>query len=144
MTSPAPLPPLGDVVRRYLAAQASFLALLPLDRLLFRGPADVTTTYAKIQVPNPAPISGDGVAWKPLVQVDAFCPETVTDADVQVWNIVAMAGLLLGRARNIIDGTLSWSGRHTDGPIADVDTSRGESTPLARALIRAELTVHAR
>lgn len=144
MTGPAPLPWLPAVVRRFLVAQAVCTDQLEPARWVFRGPADVTTAYARIQCPNPSPISGDGVAWKPLVQVDAFCPMTVQDAEDVVWRIAAAAGAVLGRARNIVDDALSWSGRHTDGPIPDVDTSRGESTPLARALIRAELTVHAR
>jgi hypothetical protein len=144
VTTPAPLPWLPGVVRAFLADQATFVALVPLDRLVFKAPTDVTTPYARIQVPSPGPMSGDGVAWRPLVQVDAFYPKSNPDADDTVWNIVAAAAVLLGRARNIITGSVAWSGRHLDGPIPGTDTSRGESAPMARALIRAELTLHAR
>lgn len=144
MTAPAPLPWLPGVVREFLADQSGFLALLPVERLVFRGPADVTTAYARIQVPSSGPMSGDGVAWRPLVQVDAYCPMSNPDADMTVWDIVSAAGTLLGRARNVLTAGLSWSGRLTDGPIPGVDTSRGDDAPMARALIRAELTLHAR
>lgn len=144
MTAPSPLPWLPGVVRQFLADQATFLALLPLERIVFKGPPDVTTAYGRIQAPSAGPMSGDGVAWRPLVQVDAYCPMSIPDADMIVWNIVAAAGTLLGRARNVITDGLSWSGRLTDGPIPGTDTSRGEDAPMARALIRAELTLHAR
>lgn len=144
MTAPAPLPWLPGVVREFLADQPSFLALLSLERLVFKAPTDVTTVYGRIQVPSSGPMSGDGVGWRPLVQVDALCPMTDPDADMIVWNIVSAAGTLIGRARNVVTSGLSWSGRLVDGPIPGTDTSRGEDAPMARALVRAELTVHAR
>lgn len=144
MTGPAPLPWMPAVVREFLGDQGTFLAVLAIDRLVFKAPADVTTPYARIQVPSPGPMTGDGVAWRPLVQVDAYCPASNPDAENIVWDIVSKAAVLLGRARNIVNGTLSWSGRHIDGPIPGTDTTRGEATPLARAVIRAELTLHSR
>jgi hypothetical protein len=144
VTAPAPLPWMPGVVRAFLVDQPTFVELLPLDRLVFKAPANVVDPYGRIQVPSPGPMSGDGVAWRPLVQIDAYCPMTNPDAADITWNIVAAAAVLLGRARNITQGNLSWSGRHIDGPIPGDDRSRGEDSPLARAFIRAELTVHAR
>ena len=53
--------------------------------------------------------------------------------DPRLWATV------LGRARNVAFENVSYSGRLVDGPIPDVDTSRGESAALARALVRAEV-----
>jgi hypothetical protein len=138
------LPWLPGVVRAFLMGQSNFTTLIPASRVVFKAPADVTTAFVRIQVPNSAPMSGDGVAWRPLVQVDAYCPATIQDAEKIVWDLVAAAAWSIGRARNVINGGLSFSGRHLDGPIADVDISRGEGSPLSRAVIRAELTLHAR
>lgn len=123
--------------------QSNFTALIAANRVVFKGPSDVTTPYFRIQVPSPGPMSGDGVAYRPLVQLDAYCPMTDPEAEKIVWDLAAAASWALGRARNVVDGTVSFSGRHIDGPIPDVDTSRGTASPLARAVVRAELTLHA-
>lgn len=137
------LPWLPGVVREFLMGQSTFTALIPAARVVFKAPSSVITPYVRIQVPNPGPLSGDGVAWKPLVQVDAYCPAGTVDAEKIVWDLAAAAGSALGRARNVLNGTVAWSGRWTDGPIPDEDTSRGTASPLARAVIRAVLTLHA-
>lgn len=137
------LPWLPGVVRAFLMGQSNFTALISGARVVFKAPSDVTTTYFRIQVPNPGPMSGDGVAYKPLVQCDAFCPATNPEAEKIVWDLAAAASWALGRARNVVNGTVSFSGRHIDGPIPDVDVSRGAASPLARAIVRAELTLHA-
>jgi hypothetical protein len=138
------LPWLPSVVRAFLMGQPNFTGLIVGARVVYKAPPDVTTPYVRIQVPNAAPMSGDSVAFRPLVQVDAYCPAGATNADKTVWDLVSAASWSLSRARNVVAGSLSWSGRHLDGPIPDIDKSRGDSSPLTRAVIRAELTLHAR
>lgn len=137
------LPWLPGVVRAFLMGQSNFTSLIPANRVVFKSPSDVTSTFFRIQVPSPGTMSGDGVAYRPLVQCDAFCPATTVDAEKIVWDLAATVAWALGRARNVINGTVSFSGRHIDGPIPDTDTSRGTGSPLARAIVRAELTLHA-
>jgi hypothetical protein len=111
-------------------------------RVVFEAPPDVTTPFVIIQVPGGFSLSGDGVAWSPLIQVDGYCAITYPDARKQVWTLAAEAARILGRARNITFETMSYSARLVDGPLEDVDLSRGTANPLRRALIRAALAVH--
>lgn len=140
------IPWLVPPIRALLLADTTFSTLCP--RVGSKAPSDVTTPYAVIQVPGNIPISGDGVASSPLAQVSAWCPADYAAAEAEgvVWDITARAAWLLGRARNVtytaLAGTISYSGRHTDGPLAHApDTTRGTSAPLLGALIRCELTV---
>ena len=132
------------VARELLLSASSFAVLLPAGRLVFKAPTDVTTPFAVIQAPGGVSLSGDDVVWSPLVQFDAYCPLTDPAAQEIAWDLAAAAAAVLGRARNVAFENVSYSGRLVDGPIPDVDTSRGESAALARTLIRAELTVHNR
>lgn len=141
----AALPSMRHAVRALLVADAGFVAVLPMARLTFKAPPSVTTKYGTIQIPGNNSLSGDGVAWSPLVQVDGWCPMTDEAADDLAWDIAAAAAAVLGRARNVTYQNITYSARLIDGPMAGPpDVSRGESEPLARALIRAELTVHNR
>jgi hypothetical protein len=137
------LPWMPDAVRDYLLADPVFAGVLTASRVAFKAPADVTTPFGVIQVPGNNSIDGGGVAWSPLVQFDGYCPTSDPAADRIAWDIAAAAGVLA--ARNVTYQNVTWSGRLIDGPMkAAPDTSRGESAALARALIRVELTVHAR
>lgn len=138
------LPWMPAAVRDLLMSDATFTTLIPADRVVFKAPPTVTEPFVVIQVPNAAPSTGDGVGWKPMVQVDAFTPAGDNGAAETVWNLTAAAARILGRARNISYSGVTYSGRHFDGPRPDVDTSRGTSSPLARATVRAELVLHAR
>lgn len=138
------LPWMPAAIRALLLSDSSFTVLIHPSRLVFKAPPTVTTPFVVIQVPNAAPSTGDGVGWKPMVQVDAYTPASEADAAETVWNLAATAARVLGRARNISYSGITYSGRHFDGPRPDVDTSRGTSSPLARATVRAELVLHAR
>lgn len=141
MTAPDPIPWLPPAIRQLLLADAAFTAACE-GRVSTRLPSTVTFC-AQIRVPGLNATSGDGVAWSPLVQVDGWCAPGIpgVDPEQKAWDIAALAGRILGRARNITIGTMSYSGRLVEGPLPDVDTSRGESSPLYRAIIRAELYV---
>lgn len=135
------LPWVPGAVRAVLLADATFSGLIGAPRVLFEAPPSVTTSFVIIQAPGGFSLSGDGVAWSPLVQVDAYSPIT-PDARKDVWTLVATAAQVLGRARNIGYESMFYSGRIVDGPLEGVDTSRGTANPLRRALIRAELKAH--
>lgn len=145
MTAPV-LPFVPAAVRAFLAAAPTFTALVSTDRITTRAPADVTTPFALVRLAGGGfPVEASAGAWAPLVQVEGYAPAGGTvDPEVVVWRIAATAAAVLCRARNVGFESTAWSARLTDGPIADVDTSRGQSAPLYRALVRAELTLHAR
>lgn len=135
------LPWVPGAIRALLLTDPVFSAIP--GRVVFDSPPDVTTPYVVIQAPGGFSLSGDGVAWSPLIQVDSYCAITYPDARKQVWHLVAEAARILGRARNISFETMSYSvQRIVDGPLEDVDISRGTANPLRRALIRATLAVH--
>lgn len=144
MTAPV-LPYSPGLVRAVLVADAAFTALLPANRLTTRAPSDVTSVFGLVRPAGVVPLDVSAGAWSPLVQVDVYCPPGgAVDPEVVVWRVAASAAAILSRARNVAAGSTRWSARVTDGPTADVDTSRGSSAPLYRAFIRAELTLHVR
>lgn len=140
MTSSVPWIP--GAIRQLLLADTAFAAACggTVSTILH----STVTFCAQIRTPGNNSLSGDGVAFSPLVQVDGWCAPGIpgVDPERKAWAIAAEAARVLGRARNVIYENMSYSGRLIEGPIPDVDTSRGESTPLYRALVRAELAVH--
>lgn len=139
-----PLPWMPEVIRHLLLSRSPFIDLIAASRVGFTAPADVTTEFVIIQAPGGASLSGDDVAWSPLVQVDGYWPASDPAAAKKAWDLAAGAATVLGRARNLSYANVTYSARLTDGPIPDVDTSRGPSSILHRALIRAELRLHSR
>jgi hypothetical protein len=135
------LPWIPGAVRELLMADTTFATLVGNpDRVTFKNPPSVTTPWVEIRTAGNISISGDGVAWSPLIQVAACGPPGNPDLQENLWAIAARAAHVLGRARNVAYQDMTYSGRHTDGPLEDVDTSRGDSTPIFRAIVRAELT----
>lgn len=139
-----PLPWVPGAVRAYLLADAEFAALCG-GRISTRSPASVTQPFVRVQVSGGFTPGGDPMLWSPLVQVDAYAPKTaLPDPEIVVWDLAAAAGRILGRAANITYLNTSWRGRVTDGPLPDVDTSRGQDTPLYVCRVRVELTMRVR
>ncbi len=136
------LPWIPGAVRRLLLADPTFTAVLPAGRVSTRAPGDVTTPFATIQLPAPVGVMGGG-GYKPLVQIDAWCARGGDDEpERMVWRIAVTAKDVLAKARNVPYESMYYSCRVLDvGPLPP-DTSRGTSTPLYRAMVRAELTVH--
>lgn len=131
------------IARSVLLADAQFAALVAPARVaLRRAPPSVTNLFVIVQAQD-RPVDGAGVMWRPRIQVDAYAPQSDTAED-EVHAIADRAALVLGRVRNHIVGEVSVSGRHTDGPIRDWDTSRGDDAPLARCMVAALFTVHRR
>lgn len=136
------LPWVPGAIRQLLLADAVFASECGGDVLTRLGS---TVTYcAQIQVSGGTSLSGDGVAWSPLVQVDGWCAPNAGagDPERKAWAIAVEAARVLGRARNIPYQNMSYSARVVDGPLPGVDTSRGTSTPLYRAVVRAEIRAH--
>jgi hypothetical protein len=142
LTAPAPLPWIPGAIRQLLLADTVFSTACG-GRLSTILPSSITFC-GQVRTPGNNSISGDGVAFSPLVQVDGWCAPGLDgiDPERKAWEIGAAATRVLGRARNVIYQTMSYSARLIDGPIPDVDTSRGESSPLYRTIVRAELAVH--
>lgn len=143
MSAPV-LPFIPAAVRALLVNDDRWTALVTPARTLTRAPANVTTPFALVKAPPAVPLDVSGGAWAPLVQVEFYCPPTgVEDPETVAWRGAATAAAILSRTRNATYQTMRYKARVIDGPLTDVDTSRGDSTPLYRAFIRAELTVHA-
>lgn len=136
------LPWIPGAIRGLLLADAVFSTACGA-RVSTILPSTVTFC-AQIRTPGNNSLSGDGVAFSPLVQVDGWCAPGITGVDPErkAWEIAAEAARVLGRARNVTYQNVSYSARLIDGPIPDVDTSRGDSSPLYRAIVRAVLAVH--
>jgi len=136
------LPRMDRAARAYLLTDPAFAAAVEAPRVTNgESPPTVTTPWVEILIAGNVSISGDGVAWSPLIQVNACAPKGYENARDIVWNLASRAAWVLGRARNVVYLNSQYSGRHTDGPLTDVDTSRGESNPVLRAIVRAELRV---
>ncbi|GAA3877808.1 hypothetical protein GCM10022243_48150 [Saccharothrix violaceirubra] len=136
------LPWIPPAIRRLLLADPLFAAAVPGGRVSTRAPGDVTTPFVTIQLPTPLGAMGGG-GYKPLVQVDAWSA-TVGGDDPEgvVWRIAMTAKNTLERARNVPYQSMHYSCRVLDAGPLPPDTSRGTSSPLYRAMVRVEMTVH--
>lgn len=142
MTAPV-LPWIPPAARALLLADARFAASCG-GRLSTRQPSDVTKSYATLSA-TVVPRDVSAGVWSPLVQVDGWCaPGGLVDPEQAAWDIAAAAAAVFARARNVAYQNIHFSARVTDGPLTDQDVTRGSANPLYRALVRAELTLHAR
>lgn len=145
--TPAPLPFAPGAVRLFLIAQPPFTALVPAESVSTRdAPDPITGPFVTLRAPGN--VGSDPMLRSPLVQLDAWAPKhEILGGDIDpeevAWNIAAMAGQLLGRARAQEFRGSVWSARWTDGPISIVDKTRGVDQPLYRATVRVELKMRA-
>lgn len=146
MTTPAPapvLPWIPPAIRTLLLADEDFTEACG-GRLSTRSPADVSLPYATVQA-TALPRDVSAGAWSPLVQLDGWCaPGGPVDPERAAWDIAVSAARVFSRARNVAYLNIRYTARVTDGPLTDIDETRGSANPLHRAFIRAELIVHAR
>lgn len=144
MMVPAPALPWPIPATRALLLADDRFATACGGRLSTRQPADVTQPYAT-QSATAIPRDVSAGVWSPLVQVDGWCaPGGPVDPEEAAWDIAAAAAAVFARARNVEYQNFHFSARVTDGPLTDQDVTRGSGNPLYRALIRAELILHAR
>ncbi|MBF5002220.1 hypothetical protein IRT45_34450 [Nocardia sp. BSTN01] len=142
-----PIPFAPGAVRAFLIAQPKFTAKVPADAITTRElPAPLTGVCTTIRAPGN--VGEDPLLRKPLVQVDVWAPKIeilggTTDPEELTWDIAALAGELLARAKPQEFRGSGWNARWTDGPINMIDLKRGPDTPLYRATIRVELKMRA-
>ncbi|MFE7799008.1 hypothetical protein [Nocardia sp. NPDC057440] len=141
MSPPIPFAP--GAVRVFLIANAAFTDLVPAASVSTRdAPDPITGPFVTIRAPGNVGV--DPMLRSPLIQLDAWVPKLeilggIKDPDEVAWDIAALAGQLLGRARPQDFRGSAWTARWTDGPITSVDKSRGPDQPLFRATVRVEL-----
>lgn len=130
--------------RAFLTGQPRFVALVSPENIATRDlPEEITGPCVTIR--SPGNVGGDPMLRRPMIQVDAWVPKLEIlggdiDPDEVAWNIAALAGELIGKARTIRFRNAAWSGKWVDGPITfPPDIKRGPDFPLFRATIRAEL-----
>lgn len=139
----AALPWMPGAVRALLLADAEFTAACG-GYCAATAPSTITGPFAQLRLVGNYPLAGN-VAFKPLVQVDGWAPAsmTTTDPTGAAWRVAAEAARVLAEAANVTWRSVGYTARVVDGPMEGApDTSRGTATPLLRALVRAELTVH--
>lgn len=139
-----PIPYVLGAVRARLMADSVFAAACE-QRCAIRAPDDVSIPYCRLRTAGGPAIEASAGMWLPLVQVEGWCSAAGwagRPAEEVAWDIAAHAARVLAVARNVAYQHMRYSARITDGPLADEDTKRGESAPLYRALIRAELKIH--
>ncbi|MCC3311529.1 hypothetical protein [Nocardia africana] len=142
-----PIPFAPGAVRAFLIAQPQFTARVPAAAITTRDLPDPLTA-ACVTLRAPGNVGEDPTLRKPLVQVDVWVPKIeilggTTDPEELAWDVAALAGDLLARARPQEFRGSGWKARWTDGPITFVDTKRGPDNPLYRATIRVELKMRA-
>lgn len=139
----AALPWIPGAVRALLLADTGFAAACG-GYCASNAPASITGPFAQLRLAGNYSLAGN-VAYKPLIQVDGWAPESMTSADpvLAAWTVAAEAARVLAGAANIRWQTVDYTPRVVDGPMEGAsDTSRGPSSVLVRSLVRAELTVH--
>ncbi|HEY9415453.1 MAG TPA: hypothetical protein VIQ30_11890 [Pseudonocardia sp.] len=143
----APIPFAPGAVRAFLTAQSRFTDLVPVEAITTRDLPD-PITGACVTLRAPGNVGVDPFLRRPLVQVDAWAPKIEIlggskDPEELVWDIAALAGQLLHRAKAQEFRGSAWSATWTDGPITFVDKERGADMPMFRATVRVELKLRA-
>lgn len=145
MTAPIPFAP--GAARLFLIAQPSYTALVPAESVSTRDTPDpITGPFVTIRAPGNVGV--DPMLRKPLIQIDVWVPKIevlggTTDPEEVAWNIAALSGQLLHRAKPQEFRGSAWTARWTDGPINSVDKTRGPDQPLYRAIVRVEMKLRA-
>lgn len=138
------LPFIEEALRALLLADVDFKAA-SYDRVSSNAPSEVGVPFALARVMVNSVIPLGGGAYKALVQVDGNCVSSGysgEEAKKIVWRMATRAKRVFELARNVNYQTMHYRLRPVGlGPLPQ-DTSRGESNPLERAAVRAEMTIH--
>lgn len=140
------LPYIPGHIRAFLLADPTFSSRCVGGCTVKKAPPDVTQPFAVVQMPGSVPVDDQGWALRPLMQINAWCPETWTaDPDPTTWDLIDAAWNVFKNARyvNVTDtrGTAAYKARLVDGPLPTEDLTRGDGNPLQGYLIRVELTL---
>lgn len=144
-----PLPYVAGTIRRFLKEKPEFMELLHGGRITTRNlPDPLTKPHCLVAVTGHV---GDSPFMRRLiVQVTPWAPERSAsglreDPDVTVWKAAAMAGELLGRAKNIVvDEQNAFNATWLDGPVQLYDFGRGQDRPLFYAPVRFQIHIRHR
>ncbi|QCQ91732.1 hypothetical protein [Rhodococcus sp. SGAir0479] len=141
-------------VRDFLVNTPEFTDVVPAHLISTRDtPEQITRPFVLVR---PSANTGtDPMLRRPWVQIDACVPPIEvmaatddpaiidafchTDPEETAWNIAALAGELIGRARPVQWRNGTWRGEWRDGPLALTDKSRANDMPLYRSPVRVEL-----
>lgn len=138
------LPWIPAALRALLLADPDFDAA-SYGRVSTKAPSDVEVPFALARVMTNSLLPLGGGGYKVLVQVDGHCPSSGygnEEAEKIVWRMADRAKRVFQQARNINYQTMYYRLRPVGlGPLPQ-DVSRGESNPLERAAVRAEMTIH--
>ncbi|MEU1432130.1 hypothetical protein ABZ412_34190 [Nocardia sp. NPDC005746] len=143
----APIPFAPGAARVFLVGQAAFTALVPAASVTTRDvPDPIRGPFVTLRGMGGS--GDDPMLRTPTVQLDAWAPSLeilggTTDPEEVAWDIAAMAGQLLGRARNIPFCGSAWSGHWRTGILTAVDKTRGPDQLIFRATIRVDLKMRA-
>ena len=144
-----PLPYVAGIIRAWLAEQKAFTDCLHGGLITTRNlPDPLTKPRCLVAVTDH--MGDDPLLHRVIVQVTPWAPESQVsklreDPDVTVWRAAAMAGELLGRAKNqVLDDTTAWSASWLDGPVQLYDLKRGADRPLFYAPVRFQVHVRHR
>ena len=142
-----PMPYVPGEIRKFLLESEEFTALLHGGAVTTRTVPD-PLTLPHVVVAAVGNQGADPMLRRLVIQITPWVPPAEVsgideDPDVTAWNLAAMAGEMLGRAKNkIIDDKHAWSATWLEGPIQLYDTTRGPTRPLFYAPIR--IAVHIR
>ncbi|EOM78099.1 hypothetical protein DW322_11285 [Rhodococcus rhodnii] len=142
MNAPVPFAP--GALREFLIGNPDFTVLVDAANVTTRElPDPLRSPCVTIRVPGNVGV--DPMLRRPMLVINAWVPpvkitKSPLDPDEEAWNIAALAGQLIGRARNVRFRESVWSGEWKTGPVVpDPDVKRGVDSPLYRAFIAVEL-----
>lgn len=140
------LPWIPGALRQLLLADVPFKTASH-NRVSSKAPGDVNVPFSLVRVMLDSVIPLDGGGYKLLVQAEGLCVASGygnEEAELVVWRIADRARNVFRTARNVEYQSMHYSMRPFGmGPLPQ-DTSRGDSNPLERAGVRAEMTIHNR
>lgn len=147
MNTPIPFAP--GAVRLFLIGQPEFTALVPAESVTTRDvPDPITGPYVTLRAVGTGSSGDDPMLRAPIIQIDAWVPpiEIIggsTDPEEVAWDIAAMAGQLIGKARAQEFRGSAWNGKWKTGVITAVDKTRGPDQLIFRATVRVEIKLRA-
>lgn len=136
-----PMPYAPAAIRAFLLDNPDFVDLLHGGEVTTRDvPDPLERPHVTVAVVGHA--GTDPMLRRLMIQVTPFAPDSAVsgldeDPDVTVWNLAAMAGEILGRAKNVVlSDRTAWSATWVDGPIQLYDHERGRDRPIFYAPVR--------
>lgn len=140
----APIPYAPGAIREFLLSNEAFTNLVPASSVTTRELPDVISRPC-VTIRAVGNVGVDPMLRRPLLVINAWVPPIsvmggTTDPDEIAWDVAALAGQLLGRARNVKFRESVWSADWKTGPVVpDPEAKRGSDIPIYRAFITVEM-----